>query len=106
MHEGVALANVFVCCLTDAYVHSKNCMREFTHAIESHKLIVPVLLPGYCPAHKDPPWPPPGASEAVEHSLANLLYVDLRTTEKRAANWPSLVRRIDSEVRGCRISYS
>ena len=41
-------------------------------------------------------------ADLVHGALAKRLYVDLRTSEKQRANFPSLVNRIDSEVRRLR----
>ena len=116
MRDGVSRADVFCCCLTDLYFESPNCMRELQHAVQQNKLIIPLLLPGYGTAaggSTRPPWPPPEPSgsvrealslpdDLVRSALSTRLYVDLRTTEKQRANFPSLVNRIDSEVRRMR----
>ena len=34
MRDGVTLADVFICCLTDRYLHSTNCLLEFSCAVE------------------------------------------------------------------------
>ena len=110
MTDGVQSADVFVCCLTDRYIGSVNCMRELSHAVAAQKLIIPLLLSGYGEAGAIPRWPPPEPSAQIQHTLslppdlvqqalAKRLYVDLRTSEMQRANFPSLVTRIDSEVR-------
>ena len=45
MEEGIKKATVVVIFLSDAYVNSPNCQREFLHSLRNHKYIVPVLLP-------------------------------------------------------------
>jgi hypothetical protein len=115
MWEGVTRADVFCCCLTDDYMGSVNCMRELKHAVEADKLIIPLLLAGYADSELNrPPWPPPEATDFVRRELdlskdfirsalpASRLFVDLRTPEKQRANFPSLVNRIDSQVRSLR----
>ena len=110
MEDGVTRSDVFVCCLTDRYIGSVNCMRELSHAVAAQKLIIPLLLSGYGEAGAIPRWPPPEPSAQIQHTLslppdlvqqalAKRLYVDLRTSEMQRANFPSLVTRIDSEVR-------
>jgi len=93
-------------------MESINCMRELQHAIDNHRLIIPLLLAGYG-ADGTTPWPPPEPSHRVQQALslptdlvrqalAKRLYVDLRTPEKVKEHFPSLVNRIDSEVRALR----
>ena len=47
MRDGVKQANVFVCCLTNEYVKSDNCLTELKHAADEGKHIIPVILEGY-----------------------------------------------------------
>ena len=127
MVSGVHECDVFVCCLTDGYFGRPNCMREFRAAAAKGKLIVPLLMPGYCLGHDAnhrgrpgartssanrggrPPWPPNSSldkSEAPKHAelkvavaLGARMYVDFRTEEARGNNLSSLVNTIDAEVR-------
>jgi ankyrin repeat protein/Ca2+-binding EF-hand superfamily protein/GTPase SAR1 family protein len=45
MRRGVEAARVFLVFLSDCYVLSTNCIREFAHASEKCKFMIPVLLP-------------------------------------------------------------
>jgi hypothetical protein len=45
MFDGIKKATVVVIFLSDAYVNSANCQREFLHAVRNSKYIVPVLIP-------------------------------------------------------------
>lgn len=100
MRDGVAHADVFVCCLTDSYVHSVNCMREFKHAVNMRKLIIPLLLPGYGDPDGATTFPPIDPNGIVQKALSETnLYVDLRTPERMHANFPGLVNRVDSHLR-------
>jgi hypothetical protein len=45
MLEGIKKATVVVIFLSDAYVNSPNCQREYLHAVRNSKFIVPVLVP-------------------------------------------------------------
>ena len=59
MEEGVRNADVFICCLTDGYLHSAACQKEFSFAQKHHKPVLPLLLEGYGgDGGSVPPWPP------------------------------------------------
>ena len=45
MLEGIKKATVVVIFLSDAYVNSPNCQREYLHAVRNSKFIIPVLVP-------------------------------------------------------------
>jgi hypothetical protein len=45
MLDGIQKAIVVVIFLSDAYVNSKNCQREFLNAMRASKYIIPVLVP-------------------------------------------------------------
>jgi hypothetical protein len=45
MYDGIKKATVVVIFLSDAYVNSPNCQREFLHSVRNSKYIVPVLVP-------------------------------------------------------------
>jgi len=47
MLRGVELSTVFIVFLSDLYVRSINCLREYLSAVMSYKYIVPVLLPDF-----------------------------------------------------------
>mmetsp|Transcript_43261 Transcript_43261/g.127228 ORF Transcript_43261/g.127228 Transcript_43261/m.127228 type:complete len:525 (+) Transcript_43261:631-2205(+) len=108
MREGVKMADIFICCITDRYLRSVNCLKEFSFAVEKGKLIVPLLLPGYGDADDkgeptSTPWPPSDTKGMMSKALATSLYVDLRTPELRKTSFPNLVNRLDSEVRKLRM---
>ena len=45
MKQGVILAKVVVIFLSDAYVNSPNCQREYIHASRLNKHLIPILVP-------------------------------------------------------------
>eukprot|EP00961_Rhodomonas_salina_P034375 463240-Rhodomonas_salina.2 len=45
MEEGIRKCTVVVVFLSDAYVNSDNCKREFDHAVRMCKFLIPVLVP-------------------------------------------------------------
>jgi len=54
MCDGISKATVVVIFLSDAYVNSHNCQREFLHAVRKSKYIVPVLIAPERPDIDDP----------------------------------------------------
>ena len=114
MENGVKGAHVFICCLTDAYLSSPNCLKEFKAAASGNKLIIPLLLPGYIhgtdvPESQEPPpktpWPPSSLREPlVSLTLGKdqRLYVDMRTEQNRDGNFQQIVNQIDALVRSQR----
>ena len=44
MSEGISQSKVFICCLTEEYCKSKNCMKEFNFADKLRKPIVYVIF--------------------------------------------------------------
>jgi len=102
VYDGVCHADMFLCCLTDAYLRSRNCMMELDVAIKQAKQIVPLLLPGYGSSDAHPPWPPPGMDDSVQKVFARLIYTDLRTEERRADNFARLSQSITEYVRRVR----
>lgn len=47
MSAGVAKCSIVVLCLTDSYVTSQNCQREFIQSVKLGKYIIPILLPQF-----------------------------------------------------------
>ncbi len=76
MEDGVKDAHVFICCLTDAYLGSSNCLKEFKAAANSDKLIVPLLLPGYVYGMSE------GQAEVDPPSTSPALKWEISGTEK------------------------
>ena len=70
-------------------------------------LVVPLLLHGYGEVDdatgepRPAPWPPadPAADARLLKLLGALIYVDLRTPQKRHDNFQQVVRRVDAEAR-------
>ena len=54
MLEGIRKATVVVIFLSDAYVNSPNCQREYLNTVRNSKFIVPVLLPTELRPDDDP----------------------------------------------------
>ena len=98
MNQGVLRADVFICCLTDRYLHSVNCRRELAFAKQHHKLIVPLMLDGYTGS-----WPPDLAAWAKEGLAdaftSDMIYVSWKTAKDITENSAQLVNMIDTEVR-------
>ena len=57
VYDGVCHADIFLCCLTDAYLRSRNCMMELDVAIKQAKQIVPVSPQALTPFRRLPSHP-------------------------------------------------
>jgi hypothetical protein len=102
MEQGVKRADVFICCLTDSYLTSRNCRHELEIAQAAGKLIVPLHLQGWTQTD----WPPQHDDQVFAHAFTSALYVKWETVEDMSKNLPDLVNRIDSEVRRNKKSVS
>ena len=54
MREGVAACEIVVLMISDAFVNSDNCLREFIHMCNHHKYIIPILVPNFGPTRCGP----------------------------------------------------
>ena len=89
MQEGVQLADVFICCLTDRYLTRPNCLHELDSAKAANKLIVPLLLDGWTE----------GNSDYAKAFTPDVLRISWKTAADISENSAKLVSMIDSEVR-------
>ncbi len=64
MVKGVSDSCIVVIFLTDAYINSVNCRREFLAAVESKKYILPILMEGWSCSSECPESPVPVAADS------------------------------------------
>lgn len=95
-------ASVVVIFLTDRYLTSENCMREYNFALHYKVPIIPVLLDGFYSGQDPaivPLWPPHGM-EALDRTL----YIDMRSIHRTDSGLAPLMRQIDAFVRSLRFT--
>ena len=104
MAEGIKNSVVVVIFLSDAYVNSPNCQREYLHSVRNCKYIVPVLLPPEERSPNDPKSDVNNISEYVPNSGWTGKYDENEHSKFWCQHIYSVIRR-NSDGSSVRLKY-